>query len=112
MLPGHQRLRVELVSFAAALALPAILWHQTIVQIAEGFRLEFGYLVTGWAPWVLMLLGLVCFIPIVLDELRDPDRRFYGSPRMAWFGWATTLYLLGFGLATQVAQIAEGLSSI
>jgi hypothetical protein len=26
----------------------------------------------------------------------------------AWFGWGVTLYLLGFALATQVAQIADG----
>ena len=31
--------------------------------------------------------------------------------RGAWLGWAITLYLLGFALATQVAQIADGLSA-
>jgi hypothetical protein len=108
----HQRWRVEALGFTGALALPLVLWHHTIGQIASGFRLEPGYLVTGWAPWLLMLGGLACFVPILREELRDPERRFYGSPKMAWFGWSTTLYLLGFGLATQVAQIADGLSSI
>jgi hypothetical protein len=111
LLARHQRWQVEAIGFAGALALPLILWHHTIGQIASGFRLEFGYL-AGWTPWVLMSLGLACFVPILLEELRDPERRFYGSPKMAWFGWSTTLYLLGFGLATQVAQITDGLSPI
>ena len=107
-----QRWRVEAVGFVCALALPLVLWHHTIGEIASGWRLEFTYLVTGWAPWILMALGLACFVPILREELRDPQRRFYGSPRGAWFGWSTTLYLLGFVLATQVAQIADGLSAL
>jgi hypothetical protein len=112
VLARHQRWRVEAVGFAMAFALPLILWHHTIGQIASGFRFDLGYLVTGWAPWLLMLAGLGCFVPILLEELRDPEQRFYGSPKIAWFGWSTTLYLLGFGLATQVAQITDGISSI
>jgi hypothetical protein len=112
VLARHQRWRIEAVGFAGALALPLILWHDTMSQIASGFRFEAGYLLTGWSPFILMGMGLACFVPILLEELRDPERRFYGSPKMAWFGWSTTLYLLGFGLATQVAQIADGLSSI
>jgi hypothetical protein len=112
LLARHQRWRVEVIGFAAALVLPLALWHHTIAQIAGGFRFQLGYLVTGWAPWVLMGLGLACFVPILREELRDPQRRFYGSPKMAWFGWSTTLYLLGFGLATQVAQIADGISAM
>ena len=112
VLARHQRWRVEAVGLALAFALPLVLWHDTISQIASGFHLEFGYLVTGWAPWLLMLAGLACFVPILLEEMRDPEQRFYGSPKVAWFGWATTLYLCGFGLATQVAQIADGISSI
>ena len=111
-LAGHRRRwHVEAIGFAGALALPLVLWHDTIGRIASGFRFQFAYLVTGWSPWILMALGLACFVPILASELRDPDRRFYGSPSMAWFGWATTLYLLGFGLATQVVQIADGISA-
>jgi hypothetical protein len=112
MATAARRRRIEFASFASAFALPLVLWHHTIAEIASGFRFQLDYLVTGWAPWVLMALGLACFVPILLDEMRDPDRRFYGSPRAAWFGWSTTLYLLGFVLATQVAQIAEGISAL
>jgi hypothetical protein len=109
---GGRELRIDAAGFVLAAMLPLLLWHGTVAKIAEGFRLDFTYLVTGWAPWVLMLLGLACFIPVIVDRARDPQRRFYGSNRAAWFGWSVTLYLLGFLLATQVAQIADGLSAL
>jgi hypothetical protein len=94
----------------AAAALPVVLWHRVVAAIAGEFQLDLRYLVTGWSPWVLMAVGLVCAVPIWLADGRDRDRRFYRSPRRAWAGWGVTLYLLGFGLATQVAQIANGFS--
>ena len=57
----------------------------------------------GWTPWVLMALGLACFIPVAVEALRDPERRFVRRGTDAWSGWGVSLYLLGFGLATQVA---------
>ena len=104
--------RVGAVGFAMALALPPALWHDVMADIASEARVDLRYVVMELTPWLLMLGGLACFVPILLEEMRDPERRFYGSPKVAWFGWATTLYLLGFGLATQVAQIADGVSSI
>jgi hypothetical protein len=103
--------RVGAVRFAAAAALPIVLWHRVIADIAGEFRLDAGYLITGWSPWVLMALGLLCFVPVVVEDLRDRDRRFHHPGTGAWMGWAVTLYLLGFALATQVAQIADGLSA-
>jgi hypothetical protein len=44
---------------------------------------------------------------VAASHLRDPDRRFARRGTNAWAGWGVTLYLLGFALATQVAQIAE-----
>jgi len=97
------------VFFLGAAALPVVLWHRTVAAIAAGFRLDLSYLLTGWAPWVLMALGLLCFVPVALIDWRDPDRRFPHRGTGAWSGWGVTLYLLGFLLATQVAQIADGL---
>lgn len=111
-LAGQGGVRADVVGWVAALALPLALWHETIGRIADGFRWEGTYLVTGWSPWLLMALGLACFVPVIRDRIRDPQRRFYGSSRAAWFGWSVTLYLLGFLLATQVAQIAEGLTAL
>ena len=53
----------------------------------------------------------MCFVIVAVVDLRDRDRRFYGPGSGAWAGWGITLYLLGFALATQVAQITEGISA-
>jgi hypothetical protein len=103
--------RVGAVGVLGAALLPVVLFHRVVGDIASGFRLELNYLVTGWAPWVLMALGLLCAIPIAIEELRNRDQRFYTPGTGAWAGWGVTLYLLGFALATQVSQIADGLSS-
>jgi hypothetical protein len=101
--------RAGAAGFVLAAALPVVLWHGTIDAIAADFRLEVDYLVTGWSPWLLMLAGLLCFIPVAVRDWRDPDRRFPGRGTGAWSGWGVTLYVLGFLLATQVAQIADSL---
>ena len=95
--------------FAIGLVLPVLLFGRVVRAIAADFRLDADYLVTGWSPWLLMALGLLCFVPVALRDLRDPDRRFRSRGTGAWSGWGVTLYLLGFLLATQVAQIADGL---
>jgi hypothetical protein len=102
--------RVGAIGFLVAWALPVLLWHAVIADISSEFTLEASYLVTGWSPWFLMAVGLVCLTRAGLMDLRNRDRRFYGQGTGAWVGWGVTLYLLGFGLATQVAQIAEGLT--
>jgi hypothetical protein len=107
-LPGPAR--IDLLGWLGALVLPVALWHRTVGDIVAAFRFDLVYL-TGWAPWLLMALGLGCFVPVIVDRLRDPRRRFYGSRRAAWFGWSVTLYLLGFLLAWQVARITEGAHS-
>jgi hypothetical protein len=103
--------RIGTVGVLAAALLPVVLFGRVISEIASSFRLEFSYLVTGWAPWVLMALGLLCAIPVAVNDLRNRDRRFYAPSSGAWAGWGVTLYLLGFGLATQVSQITHSLSS-
>jgi hypothetical protein len=103
--------RVGGAGFAAALLLPVVLWHRVIGAIASQFDFSLRYFVTGWSPWVLMLLGLACFAVVAVHDWRDRERRFYGPGTGAWFGWGVTLYLLGFGLATQVAQITQGIST-
>jgi hypothetical protein len=100
------------IGFLAAAALPVVLWHRVIADIASEFRFDATYLVTGWTCWLLMALGLACFVPVAVERIRDPERRFYRRGTGAWYGWGVTLYLLGFALATQVAQIADGLSAI
>jgi hypothetical protein len=104
----HRRgLRLELATVVVAAVLPPILWHDTILAVADNHRWQLGYVLTGWMPWTLMALGLLCFVPIVVHRLRDRRSRFHRSQPLAWHGWAVSLYLMGFLLATQVAQIAH-----
>ncbi len=89
---------------ACAAAGPAVLWHDVVADIAASSSWD-PTAVAGWVPWVLMALGLLCAIPIWVEDLRDRERRFPRRGTAAWAGWGITLYLLGFALATQVAQI-------
>jgi hypothetical protein len=88
--------------------MPVVLWHRPMSMIAEEFRLEFEYLVTGWTAYALIGLGLLFFVPVVMSIGRRPDSRLYPRSRGAYIGWGVSLYTLGIMLATQVAVIAEG----
>jgi hypothetical protein len=88
--------------------MPVVLWHRPMSLIAEGFRLEFEYLVTGWTAYTLIGLGLLFFVPVLLSIGRRPDSRLYPRSRGAYLGWGVSLYTLGIMLAAQVAVIAEG----
>jgi hypothetical protein len=103
--------RVGAMGFGLALALPFALWHSVMADIASEARVDLRYVVMECSPWLLMGLGLACFAYVMVLDRRDRDRRFYGEPTRAWFAWGITLYLLGFALATQVAQMAHGFSA-
>ena len=94
--------------FLLAAVMPVVLWHRPMAMIAEDFRLELEYLVTGWTAYTLIGLGLLFFVPVVLSIGRRPDSRFYPRSRGAYVGWGVSLYTLGIMLAAQVAVIAEG----
>jgi hypothetical protein len=85
-----------------------VLWHRAMTLIAEDFRLELDYLVTGWTGYTLIALGLLFFVPVVLSIGRVPNSRFYPRSRGAYAGWGVSLYTLGIMLASQVAVIAHG----
>ena len=87
--------------------MPIVLWHRPMGMIAEEFRLELDYLVTGWTAYALIGLGLLFFVPVVLSIGRRPDSRLYPRSRGAYLGWGVSLYTLGIMLATQVAVIAS-----
>jgi len=96
---------VGLIGFLVAAALPPILWHRAMAAVAHDFRMDIPYL-TGWLAYGLIALGLMFFVPVVVSIGRRPDSRFYPRARNAWAGWGVSCYLLGIGLATQIAQIA------
>ena len=107
-LPARTARLVGLAGYLAAVVLPLALWHEPIAAIAADFRMELGYLVTGWTAYSLIALGLLFFLPVLVSIGRHPESRLYPRSRNAYAGWGITLYLLGFALASQVAQIAAG----
>ena len=96
---------VGLAGFLIAAAMPVLLWHRSISAIASDFRLDLGYLVTGWAGYGLIGLGLVFFLPVLVSIGRHPESRLYPRGRNAYAGWGVSLYLLGIILASQVAAV-------
>jgi hypothetical protein len=99
---------VGLVGFLCAASLPPLLWHRAIAAVANDFRIDLTYLLTGWLAYGLIAAGLLFFVPVLISIGRDPGSRLYPRSRNAWAGWGASCYLLGLALATQVAQIAAG----
>jgi hypothetical protein len=93
-----------LLGFALAASLPGLLWHRPMEMVASHFRLEPGYLVTGWTGYCLIGVGLLCMAPVVATSGLAADRR--PRYRNAYMGWGVSLYLLGAALASQVAAVA------
>ena len=91
-------------AFAAALVSPVALFHGVVETLAAQPRLEVQYL-TGWLPWALLAGGLVFLLPVAWSAGMDPESRWFPRARAAYAGWGVTLYLLGFLLAWQVANI-------
>ena len=94
-----------LAGFALALAMPFVLWHRAIELVASDFRLELGYLVTGWAGYGMIGAGLLFLVPVVATIGRHPEGRIYPRSRNAYLGWGMSLYLMGAALASQVAAV-------
>jgi hypothetical protein len=110
MAPRRGRVHAQLVGlagFLVAAALPPVLWHRAIAAIASDFRVEAGYLLTGWTAYGLIALGLLFMVPVVASIGRSPDSRLYPRSRNAYAGWGVVLYLLGVMLASQVAAVTS-----
>ena len=106
-LSRRQARAVGLAGFAAALALPLVLWHRASGIIASDFRLEAEYLVSGWTGYALIGLGLLFLVPVVGSIGRNPESRFYPRSRNAYAAWGVVLYILGIALASQVAAVVR-----
>jgi hypothetical protein len=93
---------MPLLVFLCAAAVPVALWHHAIGAIAADFRLEAGYL-TGWAGFGLIAAGLVVLLPVVWSARLSPGSRLHPRCPNVHMGWGCSLYLMGLGLASQVA---------
>jgi hypothetical protein len=106
----RQARAVGAAGFVAALALPIVLWHHAIGLLAAGFQPTIYYLIAGCTPFALIALGLILLVPVVHSIGLSSYAPAYPRHRNVYAGWGTTLYLLGLGLASQVAAISHGLS--
>jgi hypothetical protein len=90
-------------------AWPFVVFHEVVLDAASQFRLEFVYLLSGWTAWILILLGVLCFVPVALSIGRDEYSRWYVKPaiRRAYEAWGVSLYVMGILLAVQTAQVAQ-----
>jgi hypothetical protein len=96
--------------FAAALIGPLVLWRDPIRAVSTDFSWELDYLIMGWTGYALIAAGLLFMLPVVISIGRHPESRLYPRSRNAYMGWGVSCYLLGCGIAVQVAQIASGFS--
>jgi MFS family permease len=108
--PGRAKM-FGVVAFLAAVSLPVALWHDSISALAAGYSPSPGYFVAAWTPFCLIGLGLLLMLPVVYSIGLSSYAPTYPRRRNAYAGWGITLYLLGLGLATQVAWIAHGLTT-
>ena len=97
-----------LASLAVLSAAPFVVFQHTVSDAATDFRVDFTYLVTGWVPWLLIVVGLLCFVPVVVSMGRSAFSRWSLAPgiRHAYETWGAILYLLGVLLLTQTSQVA------
>lgn len=98
---------VGALTLLIAATAPFWFWRDVIADIAAAYRPSIHYYV-GWAPWALLVAGVLFLTPVLLSAGRDPEGRFYPRARNAYLGWGLTLYLLGLALAAQVARIHDG----
>ena len=93
-----------LAAFVLAAATPLLLWHHPIEAMADDFRLNAGYIVTGWSGYILIASGLLLMLPVLVSVGLGPDSRLYPRSRNVFLGWGTTLYLLGTALSSIVGS--------
>jgi hypothetical protein len=104
----RRRRAAALASLAVLSVAPFLVFQHTVRDAATDFRIDFSYLVTGWAPWLLIVVGLLCFVPVVVSMGRSAFSRWSLPPgiRHAYETWGAILYLLGVLLLTQTSQVA------
>lgn len=97
---------LALAVFAAA---PFVVFQHVVQDAATHFRVQLTYLVSGWVPWVLVVVGALCFVPVIVSIGRGAYSRWALHPgiRTAYEIWGATLYLLGVLLLTQTAQVSS-----
>jgi hypothetical protein len=101
-----RRTRAAVACLLAAALAPVAIWRGLISDILSSFHFSLGYLLGELAPWLILLVALGFLTPVAFSAGRDPGDPLYPRNRRGYLAWGIVLYLLGFCLALQVAQIA------
>jgi hypothetical protein len=107
---GARRRGTAVAAIAVFCAAPFAVFYRTVDDaIRSDFRFELGYLVSGWGPWVLIVVGSVCMLPVAVSIGRSAFSRWWLSPvvRHTYAAWGISLYLLGLLLAVETSTIAR-----
>ena len=91
----------------AAAAIPVVLFHDLLGNVASTFEPSLDWVLTGASGFMLMAAGLVAVTPVVLSIGMTPDSRLYPRSRGSLAGWGVSLYLLGSMLLLQIGAIAD-----
>lgn len=105
----YRRRLAALVTLAVFSAAPFYVFNHVVRDAATNFRVELNYLVSGWVPWLLVVVGALCFVPVIVSIGRSAYSRWSLPPgvRTAYEVWGATLYILGVLLLTQTAQVSS-----
>ena len=77
---GLRHRLMAIFAIAVFLAVPFLVFRATVEDAATDFRFELVYLVSGWGPWVLIVIGSLCFVPVAISMGRSAYSRWALSP--------------------------------
>ena len=104
--PRYTRLSLRMSALAAfilAAAAPLLLWHHPIEAMADDFRLNAGYILTGWSGYTLIASGLLLMLPVLVSVGLRPDSRLYPRSRNVFIGGHLAVHP-GHGVASIVGS--------
>jgi hypothetical protein len=84
---------------------PIALWHHVLRDVIVSFHWSLSYAMAELGPWLLLLAGVGCLLPVAISSGRDPESRLYPRARRAYFIWGVVLYLLGGVLAIELFDV-------
>jgi hypothetical protein len=87
------------------LVVPLALGHRVLRDVIASFHWNLSYATAELGPWLLLLAGVVCLVPVALSAGLTPESRLYPRARAAYFVWGVVLYLLGSVLAVELFDV-------
>ena len=96
-----------LAGLIAAAAIPVVLFHDLLSDVASTFEPSLNWLLTGASGFALIFAGVIAVTPVVISIGRTPDSRLYPRSRGSLAGWGVSLYLMGAMLLIQIGAIAD-----